>query len=393
MIQKKLKSLTCQSALALIVAASLVSCGGSGQSKAKSHSGIVKEAFGQLDGQPVDLYTLTNHNGLKMKVTTYGGIITELFVPDKNGQLGDIVLGFDKLEGYTSPEYIKSAPYFGAIIGRYGNRIAKGKFTLEDVEYTLATNNGENHLHGGITGFNRVVWEARPVESAGGNALELTYTSKDMEEGYPGNLQITVTYMLTDANELKIDYRAVTDKATPCNLTNHSYFNLSAGKQPTIAGHELVILADRYTEVDGGLIPTGILPDVSGTPMDFATPYKIGERVDADFEQLKLGGGYDHNWVLRHNDGTLALAATVYEPESGRFMEVLTTEPGIQFYAGNFLNGTLTGKNNTPYLHRGGLCLETQHFPDSPNQPTFPSTILQAGDTYQTQTIYKFSVK
>jgi aldose 1-epimerase len=368
---------------------SLVSCGG-GQSKEKPKAGIVKEEFGALKGQPVELYTFTNSNGVVMKVATYGGTITELYVPDKNGQMGDVALGFDKLAGYVSPEYEKSNPNFGALIGRYGNRIAQGKFTLDDVAYTLATNNGKNHLHGGNIGFNRVVWAAKPVSS---NALELTYTSKDMEEGYPGNLQVTVTYTLTDANELKIDYRAVTDKATPCNLTNHSYFNLSAGKQPTIADHELVILADKYTEVDAGLIPTGNLPDVAGTPMDFTTPHRIGERIDADFEQLQIGGGYDHNWVLRHSDGSLSLAATVYEPVSGRFMEVLTTEPGVQFYAGNFLDGTLIGKNNAKYVRRAGLCLETQHFPDSPNQPTFPSTILQPGQTYRTQTIYKFSVK
>ena len=385
MTKQIIKTLTCQYIVALIIAGLLLSCGGGGQKKA----GIVKEAFGEWKGQPVDLYTLTNHNGVVMKVSTYGGTITELHVPDRNGKMGDVALGFNKFDGYISPAYEKSNPNFGAIIGRYGNRIAKGKFTLDGVEYTLATNNGENHLHGGNIGFNRVVWAARPLE----NALELTYASKDMEEGYPGNLQVTVTYTLTDDNELKIDYRAVTDKATPCNLTNHSYFNLSAGKQPTIANHELVILADQYTEVDDGLIPTGNLPDVAGTPMDFTTPHKIGKRIDADFEQLKIGGGYDHNWVLRNSDGSSALAATVYEPESGRFMEVFTTEPGVQFYTGNFLDGTLIGKNNIPYARRAGLCLETQHFPDSPNQPAFPSTILQPGQTYHTQTIYKFSVK
>jgi aldose 1-epimerase len=379
--------------MALIVAASMVSCGGSGQGKAKPQAGIAKEAFGEWKGQPVELYTLTNNNGMVMKVTTYGGTITELYAPDRNGKPGNVVLGFDRFDGYVSPEYEKSNPNFGAIIGRYGNRIAKGKFTLDGVEYTLATNNGENHLHGGNIGFNRVLWAARPVEGAGENALVLTYTSKDMEEGYPGNLQVTVTYTLTDNNELKIDYLAVTDRATPCNLTNHSYFNLSAGRQPTIAAHELVILADRYTEVDGSLIPTGNLPEVAGTPMDFTAAYKIGERIDADFEQLILGGGYDHNWVLRNSDGSLALAATVYEAESGRFMEVFTTEPGVQFYAGNFLDGTLIGKENIKYVRRAGLCLETQHFPDSPNQPAFPSTILQPGQTYRTQTIYKFSAK
>ena len=381
--------MTCLSMVAWMITVSLVSCGGGGQSKTKSQAGIVKEAFGQFKGQPVELYTLTNNNGVVMKISTYGGTITELQAPDRNGQMGDVVLGFDKHDGYISPEYEKSNPNFGAIIGRYGNRIAKGKFTLDGVEYTLATNNGENHLHGGNIGFNRVMWAAKPLE----NALELTYTVKDMEEGYPGNMQVTVIYTLTDDNELKIDYRAVTDKATPCNLTNHSYFNLSAGKQPTIANHELVILADRYTEVDGGLIPTGNLPDVAGTPMDFTTPHPIGERIDVDFEQLAIGGGYDHNWVLRNSNGSLALAATVYEPESGRYMEVFTTEPGVQFYAGNFLDATLTGKNNIKYVRRAGLCLETQHFPDSPNQPAFPSTILQPGQTYQTQTIYKFSTK
>ena len=381
--------MTCQSVLAILVLAILVSCGGG---KTKPKAGITKDAFGQFKGQPVELYTLTNNNGVVMKVTTYGATITELHVPDKDGKMGDVVLGFDKLDGYISPEYEKSNPNFGAVIGRYGNRIAKGKFTLDGVEYTLATNNGENHLHGGKIGFNRVVWAAQPVESACGVALEMTYTSKDMEEGYPGNLQVTVVYTLTNDNELKIDYRAVTDKATPCNLTNHSYFNLSAGKQPTIVHHELALFADQYTEVDSGLIPTGNLPDVAGTPMDFTTPHFIGERIDSDFEQLKFGRGYDHNWVLRNNDGSLALAATVYEPESGRFMEVFTTEPGVQFYAGNFLDGVLTGKNNVKYVRRAGLCLETQHFPDSPNQPTFPSTILLPGESYQTQTIYKFSV-
>ena len=390
MIKQNLKSISCQSVLALTVAVNMISCSGSGQ---QGMAGVVKESFGSLNGQPVELYTLTNTNGVVMKVTTFGGIITELYVPDKDGQMGDVVLGFDKLDGYLSPEYLKSGPYFGAIIGRYGNRIAKGKFTLDDVDYTLATNNGENHLHGGIVGFNSVVWDGVPVESADGVALELTYTSKDMEEGYPGNLQITVIYTLTDNNELKIDYRAVTDKATQCNLTNHSYFNLSAGKQPTIATHEMTIFADKYTEVDDSLIPTGNLPDVAGTPMDFTAPFKVGERIDSDFEQLVLGAGYDHNWVLRNSDGSLALAATVYEPESGRFLEVFTTEPGVQFYAGNFLDGTLIGKDGAKYVRRAGLCLETQHFPDSPNQPTFPSTILRPGQVYQTQTIYKFSVK
>jgi len=375
--------------LALIIAIGLVSCGGGQAVK----SGIVKEIFGEHEGQDVELYTLVNNNGVTLKVSTFGGIITELHVPDKEGKLGDVVLGFDKHAGYVSPEYLASGPYFGAIIGRYGNRIAGGKFTLDDVEYTLATNNGENHLHGGIVGFNSVLWSAKTFESSEGFTLELKYTSKDMEEGYPGNLQVTVTYTLNDDDELRIEYHAVTDKATPCNLTNHSYFNLSAGKQRTIGNHVLVIFADKFNEVDGGLIPTGNLLDVAGTPMDFTEPHTVIERIDTDFEQLQLGGGYDHNWVLNNSNGTLELAATVYEPESGRYMEVFTTEPGIQFYSGNFLDGTLTGKNDIRYQRRAGLCLETQHFPDSPNQPTFPSTILQPGKVYHSQTVYKFSVK
>jgi aldose 1-epimerase len=359
---------------------------------AKPGAGITKEPFGQARGQPVELHTLTNNKGMVVKITNYGGIITELHVPDRNGKMGDVVLGLD-----TVADYIKPSPYFGTIIGRYGNRIAAGKFTLDGVEYTLATNNDKNHLHGGNMGFNKMVWAARPVEKAGASALVLTRVSKDGEEGYPGNLQVTVTYTLTDDNELIIDYHAVTDKPTPCNLTNHSFFNLSAGRQPTVDSHELVIFADNYTEVGADLIPTGRLPAVAGTPMDFTKPRRIGERVDADFEQLKHAGGYDHTWVLRkHNNvaaATPTLAATAYEPESGRVMEVLTTEPGVQFYSGNFLNGSVTGKYKINYGRRAGFCLETQHFPDSPNQPSFPSTILRPGQAYQTQTIYKFSVK
>ena len=371
-----------------VMMAGLLSCGG-GRQKA----GIIKESFGAYNGRPVERYTLTNKNGAMMKVITYGGIITELHVPDRKGEMGDVVLGFSQLADYLSPAYKNNNPYFGAIIGRYCTRIAKGKFTLNGVEYTLATNDGENHLHGGNIGFNAVVWSAKPVENSdGSNALELSYTSKDMEEGYPGNLQVTVTYTLTDANEVKIDYHAITDKATPCNLTNHSYFNLSAGKQPTIADHELTILADKFAEFTNTLVTTGNLLDVTGTPMDFTVPHKIGERIDADFGQLKPGRGYAHSWVLRNNDGTLALATTLYEPVSGRFMEVFTTEPAMHFYAGTYLDGTLVGKNNTQYVKCAGLCLETQHLPD-PNQTAFPSTILYPGQTYKTQTIFKFSIK
>jgi len=373
----------------LVIILGVVACGGGSSSK----PGITKEVFGEHEGKPVELYTIVNSNGVTLKVSTFGGIITELHVPDRDGKMGDVVLGFDKHSGYVSPEYLKSGPYFGAIIGRYGNRIANGRFTLDDVEYTLATNNGNNHLHGGNVGFNSVLWTPETFEDSEGYTLELKYKSVDMEEGYPGNLQVTVTYTLNDDDELRIEYHATTDKATPCNLTNHSYFNLSAGKQTTIGSHVIVILADKFTEVDGGLIPTGNLPDVVGTPMDFTTEHTVDERINVDFEQLKIGRGYDHNWVLRNSDGFLALAATVYEPESGRFMEVFTTEPGVQFYSGNFLDGTLTGKNGIRYQRRAGLCLETQHFPDSPNQSEFPCTILKPGQIYQSQTVYKFSVK
>lgn len=387
------EQMTHLSVLIVMIAASLCSCSGNRQNLQKSTAGIVKESFGQYHGQPVERYTLTNNNGVRVKVITYGGIITELHVPDRYGEMGDVVLGFDRLADYISPEYKKNNPYFGAIIGRFCTRIAKGKFTLDGQEYTLATNDGENHLHGGKVGFNAVVWDAGPVESADGHALELTYASKDMEEGYPGNLQVTVTYTLTDANELKIDYCATTDKATPCNLTNHSYFNLSAGTQPTIANHELVIFADQYAEMTHTLVSSGNILDVAGTPMDFSVPHKIGERIDADFAQLKPGRGYAHSWVLRNNDGSLALSATLYDPESGRFMEVFTTEPALHFYAGTYLDGTLTGKNNIRYVKCAALCLETQHLPDSPNHPSFPSTILRPGQLYQTQTVFKFSVK
>jgi len=396
--------------LAVIIAAGMISLPAAENPAPKP--GITKQPFGEAKGQPVELYTLTNKNGMVAKITNYGGIITELHAPDRDGKMGDVVLGFDNLDAYLKPN-----PFFGALIGRYGNRIANAKFTLDGVEHTLAANNGKNHLHGGRNGFNKVVWAARPIEKVAGAsssrhgeqdapptlpaALELTYTSKDGEEGYPGMLRVTVTYTLTDDNELKIDYRAVTDKPTPCNLTNHTYFNLNlaAGARPTINNHELTILAGHYTEVGPGLIPTGKLPAVAGTPMDFTKPRRIGERADNDFEQLKHAGGYDHNWVLRKynigGEGTPkpTLAATVYEPQSGRLMEVFTTEPGIQFYSGNFLNGKLTGKNDIKYIRRAGLCLETQHFPDSPNQPTFPTTILRPGQTYHSQTIYKFSVK
>ena len=344
-------------------------------------------SFGKMtDGTEAQLFTLTNTHGLKATITNYGGTLTSLLVPDKNGRLSDVVLGFDNLSGYLSPEFTKSNPYFGALIGRYGNRIAKGKFTVEGKQYTLATNNGENALHGGKKGYDRVLWQARPGTAADGQTLTLTYLSKDGEEGYPGNLNITVVYTLTNDDALRIDYTATTDKATPVNLTNHAYFNLGLGTAPDILGHEVVIPADRYTVVDAGLIPTGELRPVKGTPFDFTTPHRIGERIG------QVPGGYDHNWVLNQTEGMHA-AASVYEPTSGRTMEVTTTEPGLQFYTGNFLDGTLKGKGGTVYGRHAGFCLETQHFPDSPNQPRFPNTILKPGQALKSSSVYQFGVR
>jgi aldose 1-epimerase len=322
---------------------------------------------------------------MQVKITNYGATITSVLTPDKDGNMGNVVLGFDSMEGYLSPEYTKSGPYFGAIVGRYGNRIAKGKFTIDGQEYKLATNNGENHLHGGNKGFDKVIWEGEPLPEQ--NAVRFRYVSPDGEEGYPGTLTTTATYTLTDDNEIKIDYEATTDKATPVNLTNHSYFNLAAGNADDALNHVLTLNADKYTVVNKSLIPTGELRNVEGTVMDFREPQPIGARVN------QVEGGYDHNYVLSGADGTLKKAATVYEPTSGRVMEVFTTEPGIQFYSGNFLDGTITGSGNKTYKKHYGFALETQHFPDSPNQPDFPSTILEPGETYETTTVYKFSVR
>ena len=347
---------------------------------------VKREAFGQMpDGAAVESFTLRNAAGVEVRAISYGGIITFLRVPDRSGTFDDIVLGFDRLDGY-----LKDPPFFGAIIGRYGNRIAKGQFTLDGATYELATNNGPNHLHGGNKGFDKVLWTAAPVE--GKNAVTFTRTSPDGEEGYPGNLQVQVTYTLTDQNELIVDYRATTDKATVVNLTQHSYFNLAGQASGDILGHELMLNADRYTPVDGTLIPTGELAPVEGTPFDFRTPTAIGARIgDAD-PQLKNGQGYDHNWVLNRSGDGLQLAARVVEPKTGRTLEVRTSEPGIQFYSGNFLDGTLTGKQGATYNHRTGFCLETQHFPDSPNQPNFPSTTLRPGEEYRTTTVFTFGV-
>jgi len=340
-----------------------------------------KVFFGTVGNDSIYQFKLQNAKGTEVFIMNYGGTITNLLVADKNGQKGDVVLGFDSLSGFLQ----KGNPYFGALIGRYGNRIANGKFTLDGKTYALATNNNGNHLHGGIKGFDKVVWN---VDAASDSALHLSYNSKDGEEGYPGNLQVKVVYSLDNDNALKIDYTATIDKACPINLTNHTYFNLSAGKDSTILDHELMIDADRYTAVNDKLIPTGQLPSVKNTPMDFTKAKRIGNDID------KVKGGFDHNWVLNKKDASLSLIATLYHPASGRFMEVSTTQPGVQFYTGNFLDGTLTGgKNGAKYVQHAGLCLETQHFPDSPNQPSFPSTVLKPGETYHQVTVYKFSTK
>jgi aldose 1-epimerase len=354
----------------------------------KGTRGVNREPFGKTrDGRPVEEYTLRNANGLEMRVMTYGGIITSLKVPDRFGQFEDIVLGFDAIDGY-----LKDPPYFGAIVGRYGNRIANAHFTLNGTTYKLAANNGPNHLHGGVNGFDKMLWSAVPGDTAEGLSVTLSRTSPDGEEGYPGTLQASVRYTLTDKNELAIDYRATTDKATPVNLTQHSYFNLAADGGD-ILGHELTIHASRYTPVDSTLIPTGELAPVPGTPFDFQKATPIGARIDADNVQLKNGGGYDHNWVLDRSGSGLQPAARLVDPKSGRTLDVATTEPGLQFYSGNFLDGTITGKGGRVYKHRSGLCLETQHYPDSPNHPTFPSTILQPGQTYSSKTVFTFGVR
>lgn len=350
---------------------------------------INESPFGNLpDGSAVTLYTFRNAKGTEMKVINYGGIITSLKTADRSGLFEDVVLGYDSLSGY-----IKAPSFFGCIVGRYGNRIAKGQFKLDGKTYNLVKNNGENHLHGGTKGFDKKMWEATPSTSAEGASLRLSYLSKDMEEGYPGNLQVTVIYTLTNDNELKIEYEATTDKKTILNLTNHSYFNLSGNTKRNILDHKLSLAASKFLPVDATLIPTGELKDVKGTPFDFTSPEVIGKRINDEHPQIKAGIGYDHCWVFDKAPGTLGLGATVYDTLSGRYMEMFTTEPGTQFYSGNFLNGTVTGKFNTVYEKRYGLCLETQHFPDSPNQPKFPSVVLSPGELYKTQTVYKFSAR
>ncbi|WP_224995360.1 aldose epimerase family protein [Cesiribacter sp. SM1] len=352
-------------------------------------SSVSRSDFGKMqDGTTVDLYTLTNANGTEVKITNYGGIITSLRVADKNDSLEDVVLGFDNLEGYLQ----EGVPYFGAIVGRYGNRIANAQFVLDGQTYKLAANDGPNHLHGGVRGFDKVLWQAESFEGEEGVGVKLRHLSKDGEEGYPGNLTVDVTYTLTNDDALKIDYQATTDKATVVNLTNHAYFNLSGNLGEKILDHQVMINADSLVPVNETLIPTGELIAVEGTPFDFTEPTAVGERIDANDQQIVYGKGYDHCWALNGEAGAMSLAATVHHPESGRFMEVHTTEPGIQFYTGNFLDGSLSGKGFT-YGHRTGFCLETEHYPDSPNQENFPSVTLRPGETYQTQTTYKFSVK
>ncbi|UFH54058.1 aldose epimerase family protein [Spirosoma sp. KNUC1025] len=350
---------------------------------------IEKAPYGQLpDGQTADLYTLQNASGMTAQITNYGGIIVSLTAPDKNGKFEDVTLGQDSLSAY-----VKNNPYFGALIGRYGNRIAKGKFTLDGKTYSLFINNMGNHLHGGKVGFDKVLWKATPIEGEE-PALKLSYTAKDGEEGYPGNLSVEVTYTLQKDNALKIDYQATTDKPTVVNLTNHTYFNLTGGAKRDILDHVVTLNADKFIPVDKTLIPTGKLEPVANSPFDFTKPMVVGSRInDSTNTQIKYGGGYDHGWVLNGSGDSLKLAATVYEPTSGRVMEVRTTEPAIQFYTGNFLDGTVTGREGFPYKKRYALCLETEHYPDSPNQPSFPTTVLRPGQTYKTTTIYQFSTR
>ena len=354
---------------------------------------INKEPFGDIAGKAVDLYTLVSDTGSTLKVSTLGGTITSWTAPDRTGKRADITLGFDKLEGYTSDAFLKAGPYFGALIGRYGNRIGDARFTLDGVEYPLAANNGPANLHGGIQGFDKRIWQATDKVKGSDATLTLEYGSADGEEGFPGKLSVKVVYTLS-GDELRIDYSATTDKTTIVNLTQHAYFNLSGEGSGSILDTQMQVNGSHYTPVDQYLIATGELRDVTGTPFDFRKPTALGARVNEADQQLEFGHGYDHNWVLdRGAEKGLFLAATAYDPASGRVLEVLTTEPGVQLYVGNFLDGSLTGKSGKPYTHRSGFCLETQHYPDSPNKPDFPSTTLKPGETYRTTTVYKFSVK
>lgn len=355
--------------------------------RAVARASLTREPFGRTPaGEAVELVTLTNASGMELRAMSYGAIIVSLTAPDRAGVLGDVVLGYDSLAGYVA-----SSPYFGAVVGRYGNRIAHGTFTLDGQQYTLAVNNGPNALHGGLRGFDKVVWRVDTSHTAEGSRVTFRYVSRDGEEGYPGTLTASVSYTLTDANEVRIAYEATTDKATPVNLTQHTYFNLAGSGD--ILGHTLTFAADRYVPVDSTLIPTGELAPVAGTPFDFTSAHAIGERIDADHPQLRNGGGYDHTIVLTRADTGLALAATLRDASTGRTLQVHTTEPGVQFYTGNFLDGTLTGKGGVVYRRRNGLCLETQHFPDSPNRPSFPNTILRPGEVYRSRTVWRFGTE
>ena len=366
----------------LLLIAAVFACKNKPTAESSATFAISENPYGKIDTSAITEYTISNPSGMKVSILNYGGTVTKLITKDKAGNDGDVVLGYDTLIGNLQ----KGNPFFGVLVGRYANRIAKGKFTLDGKEYKLSINDGVNTLHGGLKGYDKVVWTVEKL--AGDSSIQLTYQSKDGEEGYPGDVVATVVYSLSAANELKIDYKATTDKPTPINLTNHCYFNLSAGADSTIANHELFLQADKYTPVDSTLIPTGKIELVKGTPFDFSVPKLIGTDLD------KVKGGFDHNWVLNRTGKGLERIATLYHAASGRFMEVFTTEPGIQFYSGNFLDGTLTNtKWGKKYVQHGALCLETQHFPDSPNEPSFPSVILKPGETYTQTTVYKFSVK
>lgn len=378
-------------ALLALLAFGLIGCSKKAASTTGSTNTIREESYGQLkDGRDVSLFTITNKNGMIAKITEYGAILVGLEVPDKSGTLADVTHGYDTLDGWLT-----NTSYFGSTVGRYGNRIAHGKFSLDGVDYTLATNNDPGgipcHLHGGVVGFDKVLWSGEIVNKPGANGVKLTYVSKDGEEGYPGELTSVVTYWLTDDNELGWEAKAtVTGKSTPINLVHHSYWNLSNDPTSSINDHQLTILADQFLPTDAGLIPTGKLDPVAATPFDFTKPTAIGERVEVENEALKLGSGYDHCWVLREGAG-VRHAATLHDPKSGRSMEIFTDQPGIQFYGGNFLDGSVTGKNGQAYPHRSACCLETEVFPDSPNQPSFPSCILKPGETYTHTMIHKFS--
>jgi aldose 1-epimerase len=349
-------------------------------------SHVERSVFGTLsDGTVIEKYTLTNTNGASASIITYGGIVTALHMPDRHGALGDVVLGFDNLE-----DYVNDNPYFGCAVGRCGNRTAGASFTLNGKPYQLAANDGDNHLHGGIKGFDKCVWSATANDDA--PELELSYTSPDMEEGYPGTLSVKMVYSLTDDNALKVDYTATTDKATVCNLTHHSYFNLNQCKSDVLS-HDLLLDADHYTPVGADLIPTGEIAPTKGTPLDFTIPHPVGERINDDFEQLKIAGGYDHNWVMKKQDGQVNRQASIYDPASGRVLEISSNQPGIQVYTGNFLDGSLTGKNGIVYAQRYGICFEPQGYPDAANQTDFPSIVLTPEQTYRHTISYTFSTR